>query len=145
MKKKKLHMKRGTLIVSKIIGVIAVLLLIFFIGYNITLDKFKSVGYSKDAAINIIKLTKINYAFDNPNNKTLDRAFSDTANYKEKNLDKYKNIKYVNHKDLISNINALLKKGYTVHDINLIISHGSNDDVKDFIKHDKIQYVEEFF
>ena len=39
----------------------------------------------------------------------------------------------------------MVKIGYTNDEINLILSHGSNQDVKDFIKRGKIRYLEEFY
>ena len=63
----------------------------------------------------------------------------------EKYLDNYSKIKYVDHKDLIKNINNLLKVGYSNSDINLIITHGTNEDVIEFAKRDKVRYLEEFY
>ena len=54
-------------------------------------------------------------------------------------------INYVDHKDIIENINTLLKVGYSNSDINIIFSHGDNDSVKKFAKRDKVKYLEEFF
>ena len=77
-------------------------------------------------------------------NKTVNLAF-ESEDYNEKYLDNYAKIKYVDHKDLISHINKLLEIGYSNSDINLIVSHGSNDDVSEFLKHDRVRYLEEFY
>ena len=76
-------------------------------------------------------------------NKTLNAAFSST-DYKKENLDNYVKIDYENQAHLISNINKLLDKGYSVNEVNLIISKGDDKSVSDFVKRDKVKYIEEF-
>ena len=68
---------------------------------------------------------KVNYL----ENKTLNKAF-ESDKFNEEYLDNYVKINYVDHKDIIENINTLLKVGYSNSDINIIFSHGDNDSVK---------------
>lgn len=144
MEKVKLKMKKPFKIFVKIVSIILIILLILFIIWTIILDSFRSIGYSKAATINIFKEFKIQVATDNPNNKTLNAAF-ESDYYKEKNINHYIKIKYHKGKDLVSNINKLISKGYTDREINIILSHGNNDDVKEFAKKDKISYIDEFY
>ena len=76
-------------------------------------------------------------------NKTLNAAF-ESDDYIEDNLDNYAKIDYENQKHLIRNINKLLDKGYSVDEVNLIISKGDDKSVSDFTKRDKVKYIEEF-
>ena len=76
-------------------------------------------------------------------NKTLNAAF-ESDDYLEDNLDNYVKIDYQEGKHLISNINKLLDKGYSVNEVNLIISRGDDESVSEFAKRDKVKYIEEF-
>ncbi len=144
MEKRKRKLKKPLKILLKFFAFILVVLLIIFIGYMILISKIRSYGYSKKAAKKIISEFKISYAEENPDNKTLNAAF-ESDYYKEKNLKHYTKIVYVNHKDLIKNINLLLKVGYSDRDISIILKHGSNNDVSNFARHEKVKYLEEFY
>ena len=67
-----------------------------------------------------LKNLRFRSATDNPNNKTLNAAF-ESDDYKEKNINHYIKIKYHKGKDLVSNINKLISKGYTDREINIIL------------------------
>ena len=138
--KKVLKMKPAT----KIIIIILILLVGAFGFYFYRKIRLENIGYSPISSRNIIFKFKYDYALNNPNNKTLNKAF-ESNDYKEKNLDKYKNIKYQNHKNLIKNINTLLDKKYTTREISMILAHGSDEDVVEFAKKDKVKYLEEFY
>ena len=78
-------------------------------------------------------------------------GYSKTINYivpskdfDKNNIDKYKKINYVKQKDLCTNINKLLKKGYTTKEINLIVKNGTNDVVNDFVKKDYIENISSY-
>ena len=144
MKKKKIKLRKPFDIIAKILIGIIVVILIVFIVYSILVSKLRSIGYSKAASYNIITKFKISYVENYPNNKTLNAAFEST-DYKEKNLDNYAKIVYKNDKNLISNINLLIKKGYSNRDISMILNHGSSEDVVEFAKKDKVKYLEEFY
>ena len=107
--KKVLKMRPGTKKATKIIVAVLVVLVLVFSFYFYRKIKLENIGYSSVASRNIIFKFKYDYALDNPNNKTLNKAF-ESKNYKEKYLDKYKNIKYQKHENLIKNINTLLDK-----------------------------------
>lgn len=142
--KRILKLKKGPRIICKIFITLIIIFLILLFSFLFVKYKITSAGYSDKAAIRIMKEFKIEYAINNPDNKTLNRAF-ESDSYIEKNLDKYKQVKFFDHKDLISNINTLLDKGYSTRDISIIFAHGSNEDVIEFAKKDKIKYLEEFF
>ena len=144
MEKKKIKVKPEALKILKIIGVILCLLLGVFLFYLKQINDLKKLGYSDKASNNILFSFKKDYVLSIGKNKTINRAFEDD-NYIEDNLDIYRKIKFVDHKDLIANINKALKIGYKYNDINIIFSHGDNDSVKRFLKREKVRYLEEFF
>lgn len=130
--------------ILKILGIILCIFIGLFLFYTKEIKELTSIGYSKESSRKILFSFKKDYVLSKGENKTLDKAFSSNS-YKEENLDHYSKIKYVNHKDLIKNINTLIKKGYSDNDINIIITHGSNESVQEFAKRDKVKYLEEFF
>lgn len=144
MEKKKIKVKPKALKVFKILGVILCLLLGVFLFYLKQINDLTKLGYSRDASNKILFSYKKDYVMSIGKNKTLNEAF-ESKDYKEENLDVYRRIKYVKHKDLIKNINKAIKVGYKYNDINIIFSHGDNESVKRFLKREKVKYLEEFF
>lgn len=144
MEKKKIKIKPRALSVLKVIGVIFCILLGIFLFYLKQINDLKSLGYSSKASNNILFSFKKDYVMSIGKNKTINEAF-ESDDYIEDNLDNYRRVKYVDHKDLIKNINKALKVGYKYSDINIIFSHGDNDSVKKFLKREKVKYLEEFF
>ncbi|MBR4618288.1 MAG: M15 family metallopeptidase [Bacilli bacterium] len=142
--KKVLKMKPKTKLIVRIIMVVLILLIVVFGYYYHVINKLEKVGYSRIASNNILKNFKLEYALNNPNNKTLNRAF-ESSDYKEKYLDYYKQIKYQDHDNLIKNINSLIEKKYSARDISIILSHGSDKSVTEFSKREKVKYLEEFY
>ena len=128
----------------KIICFILCVLLGAFIFYSRQISQLTSLNYSKEASRKILFSRNKDFVLGVGENKTLNDAF-ESDDFNEKYLDNYSKIKYVNHKDLIKNINSLLKIGYSNSDINLIITHGTNEDVIEFAKRDKVRYLEEFY
>ena len=128
----------------KIMGIILLVLLGLFLFYLKQINDLTRLGYSKVASRNILFSFKKDYVMSLGENKTLNKAF-ESKDYVEDNLEFYRKIKYVNHKNLIKNINKLLEVGYSPNDINIIITHGSDDAVERFSKREKIKYLEEFF
>ena len=107
-------------------------------------SKLNKIGYSNKASYNIIVNFRQKYAYKYPNNKTLNKAFESDL-FKEENIDIYAKVVYQNHKNLIRNINLLVDKKYNSRDISIILSHGSDSDVYEFSKKDKVKYLEEFY
>ena len=142
--RKKFKLKPSAINKLKKVGIVFGILLAIFLFYRHNINDLKKLGYSEKASNNILFKFKKSYVMDIGKNKTLNAAF-ESKDYKEKNLDNYSKIKYQKQKHLIKNINLLLKKGYHNKDISLIIAHGSDNDVTEFIKHKKIKYIEEFF
>lgn len=142
-KKVKLKLKSSARKPLIIVGVVLLVIIIILSFYFNRMGELKNLGYSEEAAKNIIFKFKYSYVMDIGENKTLNAAFSST-DYKKKNLDNYVKIDYENQDHLISNINKLLDKGYSVNEVNLIISKGDDKSVSDFVKRDKVKYIEEF-
>ena len=145
MKKvKNIKVKPKFALFLKIICFILCILLGTFIFYSKQISQLTNLNYSKEASRKILFSKNKDYVLSVGENKTLNAAF-ESEDCNEKYLDNYSKIKYVDHKDLIKNINNLLKVGYSNSDINLIITHGTNEDVIEFAKRDKVRYLEEFY
>lgn len=142
-KKVKLKLKSSARKPLIIVGAVLLVIIIILSFYFNRIGELKKLGYSEEAAKNIIFKFKYSYVVDIGENKTLNAAFS-SSDYKEENLDNYVKIDYENQAHLISNINKLLDKGYSVNEVNLIISKGDDKSVSDFVKRDKVKYIEEF-
>lgn len=142
--KRKLKLKKPFVKVLKIIGIILIFLIGIFCFYLYQIKGITDLGYSKVAAKNILLSGKKEYIKSVENVKTLNAAF-ESRDYVEANLDSYSKIKYQNHEHLIKNINALIKRGYSNNNISVILSHGSDSDVSEFAKREKIKYLEEFY
>ena len=144
MTKKKLKLKKPAKIILGIFALTFICFLLLFIGYSVLENKLNKLGYSDDASYNIITMFKMKYVEDYSNNKTLNAAF-ESSDYKEDNLEHYSKITYREQKNLIKNINSLLKKGYSDREISMIITHGDDDSVSNFVKKDKVEDLEDFF
>lgn len=142
--KRKFRLKKSVVQKLKIVGVIFAIIIVIFFFYSSQISSLTRLGYSKEAARNILFQFKKEYVLSVGENKTLNAAF-ESDDYNEKYLDQYSKIDYQNQKHLIKNINTLIKKGYSNDNISMILAHGSDQDVTEFAKRDKINYLEEFF
>ena len=142
--KKKFRLKKSVQKKLKVFGVVLGIFLVAFFFHSSQIASLTRLGYSKEASRNILFQFKKDYVLSVGENKTLNAAF-ESDDYKEKYLDQYSKIDYQNHEHLIQNINTLIKKGYSNSNISMILAHGSDRDVRDFAKRDKINYLEEFF
>ena len=141
---KRLKLKSSVINFIKIIGVILIIVVAGFVFYRSQIKIFTNLGYSEIASKEILFSGNKEYVLSKGENKTLNKAFESDI-YKDEYLDNYSKINYVEHKDLIKNINTLIKRGYSNSDINIILSHGNNEDVLEFAKKDKVKYLEEFY
>lgn len=130
--------------ILKFLGIVLCICLGVFIFYSKQISSLTKFGYSKKASKNILFSFKKDYVLSKGENKTLNAAF-ESSDYDEKYLDNYSKIEYVNQKHLIRNINKLIKIGYSNSDIDIILSHGDDDEVTRFTKRDKVRYLEEFY
>lgn len=142
--KRKIKLKPEALKIIKIGGILLLIVAVAFIFYQKNIHDLTRLNYSRKAAQNILFKFKKNDVIQIGKNKTLNQAFESEL-YQEKNFTTYSKVNYQNHQDLIKNINQLVKIGYTNSEINMILSHGSNQDVKDFMKRKKVKYLEEFY
>lgn len=143
-KVKKLKLKKPVIVGLKVLGVICGILVFLLIFYNMQINSLSSLGYSEKASKEILFSMKKDYVMKIGENKTLNAAFESDC-YKEEYLDNYSKIEYQNHKNIIKNINSLIKRGYSNRDISIILAHGSDLDVTQFSKKEKIKYLEEFY
>lgn len=143
-KVEKLKLRKPVIIVLKILGFLLCSLLVLFIIYRNQINDLKKLGYSEEASTNILFSKNKEYVMSVGENKTLNSAF-ESEKIIEEYLDNYVKINYVDYKDLIDNINNLIKKGYSNSDINIILKHGNNEEVKRFSNRDKVKYLEEFY
>ena len=127
-KVEKLKLKKPYVILLKILGFIFFVLLVLFIIYNKQINDITDLNYSKEASKNILFSLKKDYVLAVGENKTLNKAF-ESDKFNEEYLDNYVKINNVDHKDIIENINTLLKVGYSNSDINIILSHCDNESV----------------
>lgn len=130
--------------VLKVIGIVLCILLAIFLFYRKQINDLKKYGYSEEASNKILFSFKKDEVLKYGENKTLNAAF-ESEDYDENNIKNYVRIDYVEQKNLIKNINKLIKIGYNNSDINLILSHGTDESVTEFTKRDKVNYLEEFF
>ena len=130
--------------VLKVIGIVLCILLAIFLFYRKQINDLKKYGYSEEASNKILFTLKKDEVLKYGENKTLNAAF-ESEDYDENNIKNYVRIDYVEQKNLIKNINKLIKIGYNNSDINIILSHGTDESVTEFTKRDKVNYLEEFF
>jgi len=144
MKIKKLKLKKPVVKILKIVSIIFLVFLSVFLIFRFQIHQLMKLDYSYKASKNILFKFKKDYIISVGSNQTLNAAF-ESKDYIEDNLDSYAKVKYQNHKHIIKNINTLIEKGYSNNHISLILAHGSDSDVLEFAKRDKIRYLEEFY
>ena len=144
MKKKKKFIKIITIIILLIIiSLLALLNLGKFDNY-INDARLEKLNYSKDT----IKFIKDNNLTDdilanNKHSKTLEAVIAENS-YENKNLQDYLNIDYAIRNNFVSEINNLLKKGYTSSDINTIFKYLDEQKTEIVIKNDYIQDLDKY-
>lgn len=144
MQKKKFKLKKSVVTILKVIGtILGICALLFFI-YIYQINQLKFIGYSSEASRKILFSFKKDYVISVGKNKTLNAAF-ESEYFNVKYLDNYAKIKYQEQENIIKNINTLIKKGYSNSNISMILAHGSDKEVGEFAKRDKIKYLEEFY
>ncbi len=142
--KKKLKLKAPYMKVVKILGVLFVLIVAFFIFLTSEKNSLRKLGYSKKAISSIVSKWQIGKVKEIGENKTVNAAF-ESEYYQQKNLEIYEKVEYQKQKDIIKNINTLVKRGYSSKQISMILAHGNNEDVTLFAKRKKVKYLEQFF
>jgi len=143
-KRKRLKLKEPFISIGRIGGIILAIILAIFIFYGYEIHTIKRLGYSEKASNFILFNFKKSYVKSVHYSDTLNAAF-ESDSYNEKYLKYYAQIDYYKGDLLISNINSLIEKKYSVSEINVILAHGSLEDVRDFAKRDKVVYLDEYF
>lgn len=141
---KRVKLKQPVINFFKKLGLIFVVLIVIFLFYSYQVSLLTNIGYSKDASNYILFHNMKKYILSVGENKTLNAAL-ESDKYNEKYIEKYQNIKYFEQNNFIDNIHALLKRGYSVNNINMIFEHGNSEEVTEFAKRDKVKYLEEFY
>ena len=145
MKKiKSIKLKPKFIGVLKIVGIVFCTVLVVFFFYRKQINVLKKIGYSEKASNVILFSFKKDEVLSYGESKTLNAAF-ESENFNEDYIKNYVKIDYVDQNNIIKNINKLIKKGYSNSDINMILSHGTDQSVTEFTKRDKVNYLEEFF
>lgn len=142
--KKKLKLKPSILKKIKIVGIVVVIFLAFFIFLQNQKNTLRKLGYSEQAISNILLKWKTATVKEIGKNQTVNAAF-ESKDYQDDYLKIYQKVEYQDQKDLIRNINKLIQKGYKASDISMILAHGNNEDVTNFAKRKKVKYLEQFF
>lgn len=132
----------------KLAGIIfiAILIVIIILVNPLTLVskiKLNNLKYSKESIKNSIEYKVDKEVIKLGYNKTLDIALKD-KNYKKANFKEYSKIKYVKQDNFIDNINKLLKKKYSVDDINLINKTASKKDIDNLLSKDIILDIDKY-
>ena len=143
-KRKRLKLKEPFISIGRIGGIILAIILAVFLFYRYEMHTIKRLGYSEKASNFILFNFKKSYVKSVHYSDTLNAAF-ESDSYNEKYLKYYAQIDYYKGDLLISNINSLIEKKYSVSEINVILAHGSLEDVRDFAKRDKVVYLDEYF
>lgn len=144
LRRKKLKLKKRYAYIFKFL-IFIVLICLTLVCFNIhQINELRKLGYSIQASKNILLHSKKDYVVSIGENKLLNAAF-ESNDYKEDNLDSYSKIKYYNQENIIANINTLIDKGYSNSDISIILAHGTDYDVTQFAKKEKVKYLAEFF
>lgn len=140
-KKNKKIKKSGILILISIIVVIIIIL----VNPITVINKIKlsNLKYSKESIKNIVKYDLDKEVLNLGFNKTLDIAFKD-KNYDNNYFKEYSKINYVKQDDFIDNINKLLKKKYSVDEINLINKTATKNDIDALLAENIILDIEEY-
>ena len=105
--------------------------------------RITSNNYSISTAIKILTKGLKDIALENKYSKTFEVAV-DSEYFQKNNVKEYIDIDYYNQKDFIPNINALLKKGYTTTDINLINKKFNQDDLENILNKDLIKDISKY-
>ena len=142
--RKRLKLRKPFLFIIRILGVLLVSILAFWLFYLYQINSLMNLGYSEIASKKILSESKKDFVISIGENKTLNAAF-ESKHYKEGNIDSYSKVNFYDYKDFIESINLLIDKGYSNSNINLIFEHGSNEDILKFAKREKIKYLEEFY
>ena len=140
----KIKLKPKFAMLLKVLGILLGIFLVVFLFYCKQINDLTKLGYSKVASRTILFSFKKDYVLSVGKNESLNAAF-ESDDYIEENLDRYRKIDFVNQKHFISHINKMIQIGYSNSDINIIFAHGNDAAVENFLKRDKVRYLEEFF
>ena len=142
--RKRLKLREPYISILRFIGFILLALVAIFLFYRYEINTIKKLGYSEKSSNKILFSFNKKYVNSIRYSKTLDKAFS-SKYFNEKYMKKYEYIDYVDGEHFIKNINTLLSKKYSYNDINMIFAHGNDEDVSEFAKKDRVNYLEEYF
>lgn len=106
-------------------------------------ESLQKLGYSKESIEQLEKLDILDKVLKNKYSKTLDVALSSNK-FKSEYLDLYLNVEYLDKEDFIDKINALNDKGYTIEEINFILSKINYEDITYILESNYIENIKDY-
>lgn len=106
-------------------------------------ESLQKLGYSKESIEQMEKLDILDKVLKNEYSKTLDVALSSNK-FKSEYLDLYLNVEYLDKEDFIDKINALNDKGYTIEEINFILSKINYEDITYILESNYIENIKDY-
>lgn len=106
-------------------------------------ESLQKLGYSKESIEQMEKLDILDKVLKNKYSKTLDVALSSNK-FKSEYLDLYLNVEYLDKEDFIDKINALNDKGYTIEEINFILSKINYEDITYILESNYIENIKDY-
>ncbi len=106
-------------------------------------ESLQKLGYSKESIEQLEKLDILDKVLKNEYSKTLDVALSSNK-FKSEYLDLYLNVEYLDKEDFIDKINALNDKGYTIEEINFILSKINYEDITYILESNYIENIKDY-
>lgn len=106
-------------------------------------ESLQKLGYSKESIEQMEKLDILDKVLKNEYSKTLDVALSSNK-FKSEYLDLYLNVEYLDKEDFIDKINALNDKGYTIEEINFILSKINYEDITYILESNYLENIKDY-
>lgn len=128
---------------KKIWIIIPIILAVLLVYPTILTVQIVSKDYEFSSVFNIVTKGLKDKVLEKDYSKTLEIAIKDKE-FNKDNVDSYFEIDYHDKNDFIARINNLLKKGYTVEDINDINNKLSDDMVTSLYEYELIKDIKEY-
>ena len=106
-------------------------------------ESLQKLGYSKESIEQMKEFDILDKVLKNKYSKTLDVALSSNK-FKSEYLDLYLNVEYLDKEDFIDKINALNDKGYTIEEINFILSKINYEDITYILESNYLENIKDY-
>lgn len=118
---------------NRIVILVAIIIIVIVVIVNpiklINKNKLSDLKYKEKTIENIFKYELAEKVIEIGYSKTLESALN-SKEFEKKNLNDYKKIDYIEQEEFIKNINNLLKKEYSIDEINHINKTATKEDVE---------------